>query len=131
MVITRSQHRTPSPLPGFEPRGKGNGEHLTPVRVRVFKLRQELKYSAARTQKETGVPIRTQGYWLRSKSECRTDRTRPGRPTFIPDDTLDKIIKEFKGRHAIRRLDYHTMIHRHDLNVTVKTLRKALNDRGI
>lgn len=132
MVTTRSSIRTPSPPIGPELRGKqGNGEYPTPPRVRVFQLRQELGYTAARTWDETGIPIRTQSYWLRSKSERRTGRTRSGRPTIIPGDILNKIIQEFKGRYAIRRLDYHTMIERHKLNITIKTLKKALEDRVI
>ena len=132
MVVTRSQRRTPSPPPNSDTSDeKGNGEYPTPARVRVFQLREELGYSADRVKEETGIPIRTQSYWLRSRSERRTGRRRPDRPSKLSGDILDKIIKEFEGRYSIRRLDYETQIKRYDVHVCVKTLKKALHDRGI
>lgn len=94
-------------------------------------MRTELGYSAKSVEKETGIPIRTQGYWLRSHNERRTGKNRPGRPSKIPGDTLDQIIKDLAGHYSIRKLDYETQIKRYNLNVCVNTLRTALQQQGL
>lgn len=130
MPVTRSQRRTPSPAPDIRGK-KGNGEYPTPARVRVFQMRTELGYSAKSVEKETGIPIRTQGYWLRSQNERRTGKNRPERPSKIPGDTLDQIIKDLAGPYSIRKLDYETQIKRYNLNVCVNTLRTALQQQDL
>lgn len=130
MAITRSQRpRTPSPPP--DSRGKkGNGEYPTPARARVFQLRG-MGHTAKQVEEETGIPVRTQGYWLRSNSERRTGKFRPGRQSKISGDVVDRIIKSLEGRYSIHRLDYKTQIKRNNLNVYVDTLKKALHERGL
>ena len=130
MAVTRSQRpRTPSPPP--DSRGKkGNREYPTPAQVRVFQLRG-MGYTAKRVEEETGIPVRTQSFWLHSNSERRTVKNRPGRQPKLSRDVLNRIIKSLEGQYKIRRLDYETQIKRSNLNVCVNTLRKALQDCGL
>jgi Transposase len=130
MVTTRSQYRTPSPEP--DSRGKkGNGEYPTPARARVFQLRRELGLNPHEVEEQMGIPVRTQTYILRSNSERRTGKNRPGREPKLCGDTLDRIIKSLEGRYKIRRLNYESQIKQNDLHVSVKTLKCALHVHGL
>ena len=91
-----------------------------PARARVFQLRG-MGHTAKQVQEETGIPVRTQGNWLRSNSERRTGKPRPGRDPNLAGDVVDQISKSLAGRYIIHRLDYESQIKRNNLNVSVDT----------
>ena len=122
---TRSQRRTPSP------QRIQRGEHDTPARTRVLQLRED-GCTAQEIREKTGIPERTQRRFATGNTgPRRPGKQRPGRPHKIPGDVLDRIISSLAGQYKIRRLDYETHIKRNNLKVSVKTLRRALHERGL
>jgi transposase len=114
--------------PDSPPRNGKNGNWRTPTRSRVLGL-LDRGFTQVKISEELGVPPSTISYWASTRQSRRT-KTRSGRPPKLNKHDVRRLIGILRTNWDHRKLCWRKLGKQAGLDVSGKTIKRALNAAG-
>ena len=107
-----------------------HGEWQTPVKARVQSMCHDAHMTQKSIHEKTGVPTSTINRWVHETTARRVGKHRHGRPHKLNKHDVRQMIYSLRKGHEGRKLSWRKLAQECGLEVSGKTVQRALNHVG-